>query len=185
MKTHYSLIALSSLMLAVAPAGAFEPEAEVADAPIQLGPETVLGAVDIDHLRAFAVAFEFEPVFEQVDPDTVVLAMRQPEQPVFNLIATACQSEDKLSDCKALIVRSLVDPEGSPFDPALAHRLNDEFAVTKTMILPDGRLQMDRLVILGGGVTVDNIAENIATSYGTFIAAKPLIFPEPEAEASE
>lgn len=176
MKKSFFLAVTAPVMLAAAPALAQDAAAE--PETIALSDDTVLTAIEIDHLRAFADGFEFERLLEQAEPDTVLVAMRAPDQPIFNLIASACESEDKLSDCKALVVRLLMDPKGQPFDPSLAHRPNDEFAVTKTMILDDGRLQMDRFVIIGGGVTVDNIAENIAASYSTFLAAQPIIFPE-------
>lgn len=147
-------------------------------AEIMMQADMVVSTIDIRHLRALAAAFNLEIVSEELKPNAVVLAVREPDKPILNIVASACESPDKLSECQGFFVRILLEPGTEPFDAALAQKVNQEVYTLKTVIIEDGRLQIDRLVILSGGVTMGNLAQNMNIAYQDFAAAFQIVEAE-------
>ncbi len=146
-----------------------QPEVFAVDA------ETVVDGIDIRHLRGLAQWFGAQTDSEQILADQVLLSANLENQPIFNLLGTTCQSPDKTSDCKALVVRALFSPGETPYTNEQANILNNELAVSKATVLSDGRLQIDRLMIVTGGVTMQNLADNMSQTYSSFGTAQSLL----------
>jgi hypothetical protein len=163
-----------ALLVSVAPAAAQTPAAAASD--VRLEPDTIISEVDARHLRAIAKSFSLETVLERAEPGTLLLAVREPGQPTFNLVATTCASPDRLSKCPVLITRMLFDPTEKPFTPAMANELNLSAVVGKATLLEDGRMQLDRFMYLSGGVTFANIRDNISVTYQTFALASESLY---------
>lgn len=165
--------AMGALCLSASPSLAQTSEA--APEVFEFTPQTIVDGIDIRHLRGLAQWFGAQTDSEQILPDQVLLSANLENQPIFNLLGTTCQSPDKTSDCKALVIRALFSPGETPYTNEQANMLNNELAVSKVTVLADGRLQIDRLIIVTGGVRMQNLADNVSQTYSSFGTAQSLL----------
>lgn len=116
--------------------------------------------VDVSEMRTLADALGFE-VLEARDTPRPEMAVREQQgSPVFILRGYVCPENDGKSGCQGLLMFTRYDqPPGLTAEHV--KKANDESTVVKVWINSNGKVRIDRYMILDDGVTFGNLLQNI------------------------